>query len=151
MCSCVWEKYKKNKSWKISTWSKRVSYQVIKNEGNVSDIMNLPAATKKNMRRKNIVAGANTLSLLATTASSQERQLEPSSTPTSPSLLLTVVGPVQGPPVDAPIDASAPSSKRPSLQPKKGCPVASSSARALSSTSSKETSPSLPLTVVGPV
>ena len=47
VCSYVWQKYKKNESWKISTWSKRVSYQVIKSGGTENDIINLPVATQK--------------------------------------------------------------------------------------------------------
>ena len=38
VCSYVWQKYKKNESWKVSTWSKRVTYQVILKEGTEGDI-----------------------------------------------------------------------------------------------------------------
>ena len=52
VCSYVWHRYKKNESWKISTWSKRVSYKVIKSEGTKNDIINLPAATKIKYEKK---------------------------------------------------------------------------------------------------
>ena len=64
VCSFVWMKYKKHDSWKVSTWSKRVSYQVILSKGTENDIKNLPEETKKNKKRKGAVEAANTLAHL---------------------------------------------------------------------------------------
>ena len=61
VCSYVWQKYKKHESWKVSTWSKRVTYQVILKEGTEEDIKNLPPETRKNKKRKKGVEASSPL------------------------------------------------------------------------------------------
>ena len=61
VCSYVWQKHKKHESWKVSTWSKRVNYQVILKEGTEEDIKNLPQETMKNKKRKKGVEASSPL------------------------------------------------------------------------------------------
>lgn len=61
VCSYVWQKHKKHESWKVSTWSKRVNYQVILKEGTEEDIKNLPPETRKNKKRKKGVEASSPL------------------------------------------------------------------------------------------
>ena len=74
VCSYVWQKYKKHESWKVSTWSKRVTYQVIVKEGTEEDIKNLPQETIKNKKRKKRAEAANTLVQFAAIASTHNQQ-----------------------------------------------------------------------------
>ena len=50
------DKYENHTIWSVSTWSKRVSYNVIKKNWTASDIINLPKASSTNQPRnqKNI-------------------------------------------------------------------------------------------------
>ena len=54
ICSFAWEKFKNCDSWKVSTWSKRVSFNSIKELGNDSDKLNLPLETRLNRKRKQV-------------------------------------------------------------------------------------------------
>ena len=52
VCSYVWKQNKNFENWKVSTWSKRVSYNMIMKNGTDNDINNLPEETRFNRKRK---------------------------------------------------------------------------------------------------
>ena len=52
VCSYVWIKCKNFDDWRVSTWSKKVTYNVIMKNGTESDIDNLPEETRFNRKRK---------------------------------------------------------------------------------------------------
>ena len=52
VCSYVWLKCKNFDDWKVSTWSKKVTYNVIMKDGTESDKNNLPEETMFNQKRK---------------------------------------------------------------------------------------------------
>ena len=81
VCSYVWQKHKKHESWKVSTWSKRVNYQVILKEGTEEDIKNLPPETRKNKKRKKGVEASSPLLHFAAIACTHNKKPQASDNP----------------------------------------------------------------------
>lgn len=81
VCSYVWQQYKKHESWKVSTWSKRVTYQVILKEGTEEDIKNLPQETMKNKKRKKRVEASSPLLQFAAIACTHNQKSQASDNP----------------------------------------------------------------------